>query len=321
MLSNDPLVMNITYSLLEFDPIFQDLPLINKPTLKINGTRWVGSLPSVGWRQINESTSVTSGNPSPWSEQAFIVSNAIDVDIKLLQDQNQISDPRVVQTNAWLKSLAYDFNDKFFNNDPVTGDPDAPVGLKYRLDNYSTYGNSSTCKIDGAGVDMTTSMTATTANTFIETVDSLLDAMGSPDGDGVVLYMNRNLRRRFARAIRVLGAAAGFEMTKDAFDRRVEMYRNAIVRTVGIKSDQSTEIITSTEANTGVAGSSTYTSLYGVRYGDGYCKGWQMAPLYVQDIGQRSDEPTMTRLFIDWAFGYATEDIRSAARVYDIKVA
>lgn len=123
--SNDPLVMAITYSLLEFDPVFQDIPLVTKPTLKVNGVRWTGNLPTVGWRKINESTSVTSGTPTPWSEQAFIVSNAIDVDIKLINDQNQISDPRVVQVNAWLKSLAYDFNDKFFNNDPVSGDTDA----------------------------------------------------------------------------------------------------------------------------------------------------------------------------------------------------
>lgn len=318
--SNDPLVARVAFSLHEHGSVVQDWPLATKSTLKMNGVRFTGSLPTVNWRKINEASTVTSGTANPYTEQAFIMSNIIDVDRKLVDDENQISDPRGIQLEAYLRSVAYDMNDKFFNNNHVTGDEDAFVGIRARLDDSATWGTNSNCKIDASGVVMTNSLTAASAGQFFENLDRALDEIGSPNGDGCVIYMNRLLRRRASRAIKVMGAGGGFDMTDDAFDRRVETYRNARLRTVGVKSDQSTEIITNTEDATGADGASTFTSLYVVKYGEGYVQPWQMAPMRVEDIGVRTDEPTHYRLLVDWACGYVQNHTRAVARVYDIKV-
>lgn len=323
MMSNDPLVKKITMSLLVNGAVLADIPFFNKKTLFANGVRWEGNLPSVTWNRLNAGTTVTKGKPSAYQEQVFLVRNAIDVDVKILEDVNRIVDPRVTQLEAYLQSLSYDFNDKFINNDHLSGDAQAPVGLRSRLDNPTTYGVATELKIDGAGVDLSTAMTAASANSFIEVLQQALDFLGSPEGDGVVLYMNDLLKRRFERAVRVLGAGAGFAMVRDAFDRSIAMYKNARIVDIGRKSDQTTKIITSTETAAGAAGSSTFTSLYAVKYGEAYFAGWQFDPLgqSINDLGLIGNDGTVSRILIDWAVGFLPQHTRCMSRIYNIKVA
>lgn len=318
--SNDPLVLNVVKSLLQNDNPFNDIPLVTKPTLKANGARLSGNLATPAWRALNGSSTVASSTVSPFQEQLYVLSNLIDIDRMMLMDQNAIGDPRGVQVNALMTAWSYDLADKFFNNNHNAGDANAFVGIRKRLDDTTTWGTNSACKINGSGVDMTTAMTAATAATFIELIDQALSEIGSDEGDGVVIYMNRLLKRRFARAVRMLGSGGGFDMTRDAFDRPVTMYRGAKVRTIGVKADQSTEIITNTEDTSGNNGSSNYTSMYMVRYGEGYFGGWQMEPLQAKDIGLRADEPSIYRVFCELGVGLYQEHTRAAARVYDIKV-
>lgn len=322
IMSNDPLVQRITYSLLMNGNVLEDLPLVTKKSILLNGTRWEGNLPSVNWSKLNVDPVVTSGTPTPYQEQAYIVRNAIDVDRFLVEDENQIVDPRGAQAEAWLKSLAYDLNDKFINNDHTSGEDDAPVGLRARLDNYATYGLVSEMKIDFGAVDLSpTGLTAATANQFIENIDQILEYMGSESGKGVVLYMNGLLKRRFARAIRVLGiGGGGFTSTRDAFDRVIDKYKDAKVVNIGRKADQTTQIITSTETSAGAAGSSTYTSIYAARFGEDGLFGWQFDALVPKDIGLIGNGGSTYRTVVDWAFGMMSTHTRCISRGYGIKV-
>lgn len=322
LMSNDPLVLAITRSLLMNGAVFADIPFINKKTLIANGVRWADNLPTVNWSKINGGLTVTKGKPTAYSEQAYLMRNAIDVDIKLLEDENRITDPRVAQLNAYLAAVVYDYNDKFINNDHLSGEDDSIVGLRYRLDNPTEYGVVSELKIDFGAVDMTTAMTATTANTFIENVQTMLDYLGRPEGDGVVFYMNDLLKRRWERAVRVLGAGAGFNTIQDAFGRSVQMYRNAKLVDIGRKADQSTRIILNTETAAGAAGASTHTSLYAVVYGEERLVGWQFDPLAesIFDIGMYGNDGSVYRIKIDWASGILPQHTRCIARGYGIKV-
>lgn len=321
IMSNDPLVQKITYSLLQNAVVLNDIPLVTRKTIVVNGVRWEGNLPSVNWSKLNVDPEVTSGTPTPYQEQAYIIRNAIDVDKFLVEDQNQIIDPRGAQIEAYLRSAAYDINDKFINNDHTAGDEDAFVGLRARLDNPTVYGITSEMKIDGGGVDMTQgNMSSTTANNFIEFVQQVLDYMGTPDGQNVVLYMNDVLKRRFARAIRLLGAGAGFNTVTDAFGRQVQMFQNAVVMDIGRKSNQTTRIITNTETSGGAEGASTFTSFYAVRYGESGMYGWQFDALKAEDIGLIGNGGSTYRTKIDWAFGVVTAHTRAIARVYNVKV-
>src|SRR6185437_5996509 len=162
---------------------------INKKTLIANGVRWQGNLPTVNWGTINSDPVTTLGTPTPYQEQAYVMRNNIDVDKIYVEDENAITDPRGAQLAAYLKSVTYDFNNKFINNDHATGDANAFVGIKARIDGGLQYGVWNKAKIDAGGVDLSLAgMTAATANKFVELLANLLWAVGAPNGDGVTLY-------------------------------------------------------------------------------------------------------------------------------------
>ena len=324
IMSNDPLVMAITKSLIVNGAVFTDIPFLNQNTLLANGVRWQDNLPTVNWSKINAGLTVTKGKPTAYQEQAYLMRNAIDCDVKLLQDKNRIVDPCAAQLDAYFAAVTYDYNDKFINNDHLSGDDDSIVGLRYRIDNASTYGVVSELKIDAGAIDMSDAgMTAAIANNFIVLIQTLLDYFGRREGDGVVLYMNDNMIRRFEKAVRMLGAGAGWNTQVDAWGRMVTKYRNAKIVDIGRKADQSTRIILNTEASTGAAGASVHTSIYGVVYGPERLVGWQFAPLgeSVTDLGLLGNDGTIARVMIDWATGLLPQHTRCMGRIYGIKVA
>jgi hypothetical protein len=322
LMSNSPLVRAVTYSLILYSNVIQDVPLVEKKSLTVNGARFEGNLPTVNWSQLNAEGVTTKGTPTAYQEQAYIIRNYIDTDKFLVEEENSIVDQRAVQAEAFLKALTYDMNYKFFKNDHGSGDQNAPVGLRYRIDNGGVFGVRSENKIDGGGVDMSQAgMTQATANKFLEFLDQLLWSVDSPDGTGVTLYMNEVMKRRLNFALRLMGTSGGLRIDQDQFDRTIEMYKGAVIRDPGYKSDQSTRIITITETATGAADTgSTYTSIYAVNYSTDHFFGWQFEPPNVQDLGLIYNG-AIYRTLIDWAIGFVNASTRSIGRLYDIKTA
>src|SRR4051794_36931308 len=268
IMSKDPLVQAITFSLIDNGAVMADIPFVNRAALVASGVRWEGNLPTVNWAQLNAEGVTTAGTPTPFQEQAYILRNYIDVDKFYVLDENQIVDPRAAQTAAYMKAVAYDFNHKFINNNHNTGDANSFVGLRFRLDNPTQWGLKSAQKIDAGGVDLSQAGISTTnANKFLEFLDQLLWSVDQPDGSKVVIYMNEVMLRRAHFALRLLGTSGGLAITKDQYDRVVATYKNAQLRDIGYKADQSTRIITTTETAAGVDGASTFTSIYAVNYG------------------------------------------------------
>jgi hypothetical protein len=212
-------------------------------------------------------------------------------------------------------------NDAFLNGSPIVNE-NAPVGLKYRIDNAADYGVPTEMKIDAGAVDLSLSgMTQLKALAFLEYIQQLLQFLKSPDGNGVVLYMNEQMERRFASAVKIAGEGAGFSSTKDNYDRMVKTYGNAKIRCIGRKADQTTQIVTSTEAANGTdTGASVHTSIYGVRYGRDYFSGWQFAPMRATPQGA-TDDAVMYRWLFEHVFGLWSEDNRCFGRVHGIKLA
>ena len=323
--SNDPLVQEIVFSLLDCGTAMTDIPFVNRKSMITNGVRWNGNLPTVNWTGLNAVPVNTIGTPTPWQEQAFIIRNNIDVDKYLVEDMNQIGDPRGTQLAAYLKAVAYDFNYKFISNDHVAGDSNAIVGLKYRINNGSNYGVRSINKIDAGGVDvrlstLTNSTTKDTGNQLIELLDQLLWSVDSPNGDGVTLYMNEVMMRRMNTLLRAMGTDGGFAIVKDQFDRVQASYKGAVIKDIGYKSDQTTRIITNLENSDGTdTGASTYTSIYAVNFSQDHFFGWQFDTLKASDLGLLNNG-ALYRTVIDWAGGLANNSDRSIARLYDIKM-
>jgi hypothetical protein len=322
IMSNDVPVAAVTNSLIDNGSILaRDIPFVNKQSLIMNGVRWEGNLPTINWSQINAEGVVTSGTPTPYQEQAYISRNLLDVDKFLLMDQNQIIDPREAQLSAYLKAWAYDFNWRFINNahNAATGtDTNAPVGIRARIDNGTQFGVRAENKIDAGGVVLTASATAATFGAFLEFVDQLLWSVDSPDGTGVVLYANNQMQWRWNRLARQFSGQGGFSTATDQMGRTLTMYRNAVVQDPGLKADQTTRIITSTETAAGLDGSSTMTSIYAVNYANDHFIGWQMQPLLATNIGQLEAGSTF-RTLVDWAGGLMNLSTRSLGRLYDLK--
>lgn len=319
--SNDPLVRAVTYSLIESGNVAQDIPLLTQETLIANGVRFEGNLPSVNWAQINSEGVTTKGTPTPYQEQVYTFRNYIDLDKLYVRDKNAIQDPRSVQVGAYLKAVTYDFNFKFINNDHITGDVNAPVGLKYRINNGGVFGVRPENLIDAGTLNISQAgATQATANKFLEYLDQLLWSVDSPDGAGVTIYCNEVMKRRFNFLVRLLGTSGGFDITKDQFDRVIQTYKGATIRDIGYKADQATRIITNTENTDGTdTGSSTNTSIYAVNYSTDHFFGWQFEEINVQDLGLINNG-VIYRTFIDWAVGLMNASTRSIGRLYDLKM-
>lgn len=317
-ISNDPLVYSIVTSLLQNGSVLEDLPIVTKPSLILNGSRVQDSLPSIAWTALNDVPVTVRTSATPYQDQVYIIRNAIDTDIYLAMDQNQIEDPRKFNLRTYLLSLTYDINDKFINNNQSTGNLNAPVGIRRRID--GGYGVNTDMRIDCGSVDMSLAgMTQATVLSFLEYLDTLLSYMGARDGRGVVIYMNDIMLRRLLTGIAKLGAGSGFNTQKDAYGRIVEYYRNAKIVDIGRKLDQTTRIITATETSAGIDGASTMTSIYAVKYGfETFC-GWQMSPFSATDMGRISGN-ALLRLAIDWAVGWTMPHTRSIGRLFNIKV-
>lgn len=321
--SNSPMVKAITYSMIEAGNVLQDCPILNQKTLVANGVRFEGNLPTVNWSSINAEGVTTKGQPTPYAEQLYLIRNYIDVDKVYVEDVNSIVDPRASQVGAYMKAVTYDFNDKFFNNDHVTGTVNAPVGLRYRINNGGVFGVRPENIISSSSLDLTQTTLLTTpgnANKLLEFIDQLLWAVDSPEGAGVVLYMNELFHRRLHFAVRGLGTGGGFNVSQDQFDRTVTRYKGAVIRDPGYKADQTTRIVPNTENSDGTAGSSTYTSIYAVNYGTDHFYGWQFEDIQARDLGLLNND-VIYRTSLSWAIGLMNASTRSIGRLYGLKTA
>ena len=316
-LSNDPLVKEITKSLHQTWNALKDIPLYTSPSLKQVGMRYLNSgIPAPNWTGINSEPVAVRGRPKSYEEQMYLVRNKILVDHVLLDQPTNIIDPIEAQVQIFLEGFAYDFNDKFINNSPTTGNVDCFPGLTYRMDNPTDYDIPSEMDLalTGGTADLYTN-TASTANQFIFKMQEMLDNMNAPDGDGVVFYMNEATKRRIELNIRVMGIGAGFDITQDSYQRPVEKYKNATVRTVGRKSDGTTPIIADT-LNNGVGGDAGKCShIYAVRYGTGYVQGWQSGPFKPQYLGLSKENGIMHNVVFDWGIGLWIPHTRAVGRM------
>ena len=337
--SNIPQVQAISMSLIDYAIVLQDIPMVTKQTLIQNGVRFEGNLPTVNWVPLNAEGVSVHGQPTPYQEQVYIMRNYVDVDKNIVRDQNQITDPRASQTALVLKALTYDFNYKFFKNDHITGDTNAPVGLRARIDDAASankFGVRPENKIDagGAAVDISQAgLTAKTGGAFLEMLDLLLWCVDSPEGENVVLYMNDYIRRRLHFVLRFLGTSGGLDQSRDQFNRIIYNYKGAVLRDPGVKADQSTRILAGNAiaAGAGSVGetaagadstgaSANFASIYAVNYGTDHFFGWQFTDgPDVNDLGLINNG-VIFRTVIDWAVGLMNASTRSIGRLYDIKI-
>jgi len=320
-LSNDPLVKEISKSLHQTWNALKDIPLYTSPSLKQVGMRYLNQgIPAPNWTGVNSEPVAVKGKPKSYEESMYLVRNKILVDNVLLDQPTNIIDPIEAQVNIFLEGFAYDFNDKFINNDPASlvagNSADCFPGLNYRMNNPADYDipTEMDIAVDSTFADLY-SASSSKANNFIFKVQELLDNMNAPDGDGVVLYMNEATKRRIELNIRVMGIGAGFDSTQDAYNRPVEKYKNATIRTVGRKSDGITHIIADNLGNGISADAAKCSHIYAVRYGTGYVQGWQSGPFKPTYLGLSKENGIMHNVVFDWGVGLWVPHTRAIGRL------
>ncbi len=270
----------------------------------------IKDLPSVGFRKINEGYAESIGHFEQAVENISLFGGDIDTDIAIARAKNTIADARAIQQTLKLKAVAFDFNDNFINGDPST-DPEEYKGLYKRIDDVNAAGYTDQYIDLGDTSDKGILRTQATRFAFLDKLNELIYAIAGHDP--AFLLMNKKM----LLAVRsLLLREKLLDTTNDMFNRKIDVYLGARMIDIGVKADQSTEIILNTEDK---GGGSFETSIVAVKFGIGDMTwGIQQYPLEVRDIGELESKPVY-RTRVDWNLGLATVNPRSIGRLYGIR--
>lgn len=273
------------------------------------------TLPTITAREIGESYTESKGDTENLQERVAFLGGYIDIPKEYIKAKNQVVNQRALQTEMFVTSMAYKFNDMFINGNPLTNDKEM-VGLHYRFNNDLASAQS----LDAGGIDISSdsgSLSAAQA-TLIDKIEELIHSVDGHKCD--VLLTNSTLYLRLLSALRAKGYYAS---TKDTFGRSLATFGDggAKIVDIGVKKDQSTLIMPNTELANGTATTgATFTSIYALKIGDPYLKGWQFDNIDTNDMGLLENGVSY-RTIIDWGVGMYFYNPRSVARLYNIQAA
>jgi len=270
----------------------------------------MGTLPSVGFRKINEGYTVGTAALEQKVENISLLGGYFDTDKAIARAKNTIASARAITQVMMTKSIAYKFNDKFINGNPET-DPEEFKGLKERVDDVVAEGYTAQ-EVDVAGGSITEGILNSSAisHNFLNKFDQ---AMYQIKGHSPQFaFMNSTV----LLAIRaLLRKEKLLNQSMDFFDRVVDVYGNTRLADIGVKADQTTEILPLTETK---GGGTTESSIYFARFGIGeFLWGIQEYPLEVEDKGLLEGSP-IYRTEMDWPVGLAVADPYSICRLFGI---
>lgn len=268
------------------------------------------NIPSVAFRKINTAWTAAKGETDQRTEVVKDLGGMVDVDKLLVRAGGTVESVRAIQQYLQIKAMAYEFNDKFINGDP-TVTPDEIMGILKRVDGLNAAGYTSQYIDLGLTTDEGILHDSASMNAYVDHLEELVHAIDghSPDCllmNGSVLLATRSILRRLQL----------LDTTKDQFGRVITMFGKVPIYDVGVKADQTTQIITTTETlgmSTGVG-----SSVYAVKFGIGtHLWGIQTYALEVKDKGELEDGVTF-RTVVDWPLGLAIMNPRSIARLYGV---
>lgn len=304
MLEKDPLRKGIIVGLLKTTFIMEKLPIETIGKLQQKVLRWK-DLPNVAWRRVNGSFPESTGTTEQIMESIYVLGGDIDIDTVIAKSNDNITDPRALQVNMKLKSIGYEFNDRFINGD-TANDPLGFDGLKVRV---AALPADQT--IDAAGLDLSTDNGKDiNAHKLLDLVDAGFAALD--DGRPTLILCNRKFKLAFKSVLR---RADLLDHTKDMFDRKIDAYDGVPFLDMGYKADQKTQIIADDHDGNG------NTSIYLVKFGsEEYLGGIQEYDIDTRDLGEAHDKPAL-RTRMEWPIGLAMWSERCIVRIKGIKVA
>lgn len=319
-LETDEMKKGIMMNLLRFSKLMEEMPFEEVNALTTIAVR-ATNLPSVAFRRINNGYTASEGDVEQVYESVYVLGGDIELDVIFDKPQlqtNYIVNPRALQIDLKTKAMAFKFNDALINGDHTT-DPDSFEGLKVRINNMP-----SRQKVRASGTTDILDPTASAANArrFLDKWEEAFYVAGGGEQSPNVILCNEGLKWGFGRVLRYLGTAASVvtDITKDMFDREYPVYKNARIVDVGLKADQSTEIIPSNETaeDAGADATSAYFVPFGTEQG---VTGIQVGPLEVRyPTGDSERESKPTKLVrVEWVVGLAGFGSYGPSRLHNIE--
>lgn len=254
------------------------------------------TLPSVGFRGVNEAYSEGTGKLERVTEALCIAGGDLDVDKFIVTTGGP--GQREAQEAMKIKALSLSMTKNLIKGD-VTSDPKSFDGLQVRciLDQKIT-----AMPQDTAG--------ATAATLTLLKMDELIDSVEDPTH----LIMNKKTRRRLSQAARNTGVSGYITYELDAFGRRVTYYSDVPILVVD-KDNENNDIMPHTE--TADDGGSDAVSVYCVSFAENGVVGLQNGEMDVRDLGEIDTKPVF-RTRVEWYISMAIMRPRAATRLWNI---
>jgi hypothetical protein len=320
-----PLKKFLLTNLLRYCDLLSLVPFEKVTALNGVVTRWK-TLPSVDFRQIGGTYTESTGTTEQVTEGVYALGGEIKFDRVFGMLKNNIEDPQKTQTLMKIRAAAFQFNDTFINGDHVN-DVDSPEGLNKRIASYLPSRQSISI---GASYDVTVS--SATMNNFIDHIHEIIELAGLRSAPTVIvkkgdrqpakrgaLLMNRGLLLGIGKVLRRVSPAL-LNTTQDSYGRLFHSFDGIPMIDVGLKADQSTEIIT----NTYGAGADE-TRMFAVRFGseDGLSGIQLNSPDLYDPIkageGAANTTGPQKLLRMDWWWGLAGYGSYYAARLTGVQ--
>ena len=300
-LETDATKKYVLTNLLREMKIAEYLPFTSVNSLRMSALRW-RQLPDVGYRQLNDVyTEDTTGDVEEVWESLCILGGEVNFDRVFGMVSNTITDPHKLQLDMKLMSIALTFNDSFINGDWAS----VPLGFEGLKKRISLMPSRQT--LHAGASDAALDVTASAASTA-KFWNKIAEAYEYCNRAQVNLMVCReDLKLGISKSLRYINSAGGnfLDVTKDSFDRSVLNYRGTPIVDIGLKKDQSTEIILDTEAEYGGTAHAIATSMYFASFNEQQgITGIQLRPIEVIPNAEK-DVATVDKTLLEWVVGLA----------------
>lgn len=317
-LATDPMKKYIGMQLLRDAKILEVLPFENVSSLKVTAYWWE-TLPSGGgFRSLNEGyTSAENGQLGDGSEFVYGFGGDITFDSILERVKDVAGDPIKMQVDGRLKAMSLTWNDYFINGD-VAVDPKGFNGIKKRV---SLMPSRQTVYFTANTTDAPLDPTATAANAraFINKINQAWRYCNN--GNVNAILCNEDFIIGFSRVLSLLQGYGNYlAVTKDQFGREEVTYRGVKFFDMGLKRDQSTEIISNTEIAGDGGADSMSVYLLSINMEDGVY-GIQLNEFNAYDpLGGSEMESKPSKLYrVDWWNGIASFGRKGIVRLRNLE--
>ena len=246
-LIQDEASLGLFQNLRRMNSIINLVPIVDVGSLVVSGQEW-DTLPAMQWRNVNEQFTDATGKTKPVEDRLAILGGSFKVD-QLFGELNQkmYRDPTEMQFDFWNKSIDRGVTHNFFNGD-IDTNPKGFNGLYKRFGITGGFPSGSVISASGTTDSLKVHADATNAQKFFEKLDEAIYTAGlsgllvdgTPRG---ALFMNKTSYLGFQKAAKMTGYSID---QVDLFGHTWKSYMGIPLVDVGLRYDQSTEIITDT---------------------------------------------------------------------------